>query len=234
MATCNCNNNTPETNANQIGLNMCVGLVEIGGGSITQEKVVNPTTNTQVITPDKGYDAFSSVTIQGVTYEIDPNIIASNIKEGVTILGVTGTFKGDDYAIEKFYPFVLDENGNLVVAEKGSNYEVLSTVVDDGGEGYQINLLSEVDADFNITKAKIAIPSQFNLVGVKGYEPMQQKWVWLYGSAEESLKYFVFTGETITANVEGKTYNYNVYEHTNIVELGDITLRFYTELPTEV
>ena len=231
MTTCNCNTDIPTINSNQIGLNMCVGLVEIGGGSITQEKIIDPTVNIQVITPDQGYDAFSSVTINGVTHEIDPNIIANNIREGITILGITGTFKGEDYMIENFHPLALDSNGNLVSIE---DYKLLSTVVDDGGEGYQINLVSEVDEDFNVTKAKIAIATQFKLVGVKGYEPMQQEWVWLYGSAEESLKYFVLTGETVNVNIDGKSYSYDVYEHTNIVELGDITLRFYTKLPTEV
>ena len=55
-----------------------------------QTKSVTPTTQAQVITPDLGYE-LSQVNIEAVTNEIDSNIQAENIKEGVTILGVTGT-----------------------------------------------------------------------------------------------------------------------------------------------
>ena len=56
-----------------------------------QSKNVNPTTSTQTITADGGYDGLSSVTINAVTSAIDNNIQAGNIKKDVTILGVTGT-----------------------------------------------------------------------------------------------------------------------------------------------
>lgn len=56
-----------------------------------QAKTVDPTTSQQVITADSGNDGLSQVTVEGVTSAIDANITASNIKSGVTILGVTGT-----------------------------------------------------------------------------------------------------------------------------------------------
>ena len=37
----------------------------------------------------------SGGTISAVTFDIDSNIIPENIKEGVTILGVTGTYTGE-------------------------------------------------------------------------------------------------------------------------------------------
>jgi len=55
-------------------------------------KTVNPTTSQQVITPDSSYDALSQVTINAVDASIDPNIQPQNIINGVTILGVTGTY----------------------------------------------------------------------------------------------------------------------------------------------
>lgn len=54
-----------------------------------QSKTVSPTTDSQTITPDTGYE-LASVTINPVTNSIDANIIAENIKSGVTILGVSG------------------------------------------------------------------------------------------------------------------------------------------------
>lgn len=47
----------------------------------------------------------NGVTMFGVTgtvipYEADPNLLPENIKAGVTIFGVTGTYTGDDTDIE--------------------------------------------------------------------------------------------------------------------------------------
>ena len=57
-----------------------------------QSKTVNPTTSEQVVMADEGYE-LASVTVTAVTNEIDSNIQAGNIKDGVTILGVTGTLE---------------------------------------------------------------------------------------------------------------------------------------------
>lgn len=57
-----------------------------------QSKTVTPTTSTQTITADAGYE-LASVTINPVTRNIDNNIQAENIKKDVTILGVVGTLE---------------------------------------------------------------------------------------------------------------------------------------------
>lgn len=59
-----------------------------------QAKTVNPSTSQQTVTPDQGKDGLSSVTVTAVTSAIDANIAAGNIKDGVSILGVTGTYEG--------------------------------------------------------------------------------------------------------------------------------------------
>lgn len=53
-----------------------------------QEKEIVPTQNTQIIEPDVGFNGLSKVTIQG-----DDNLIAENIKKGVTIFGITGEYE---------------------------------------------------------------------------------------------------------------------------------------------
>lgn len=73
---------------------------------ITQAKTVTPTQEQQTIVPDVGYTGLSSVVVNAVTSDIDENIIAGNIKEGVEILGVTGTY-------EQGY-FTSYENNTLV------------------------------------------------------------------------------------------------------------------------
>lgn len=66
-------------------------------GSISptsQDKTVTPTTSKQTITADTG-KVLGKVTVNAVTAAIDENIVAGNIKSGVTILGVTGSYSGE-------------------------------------------------------------------------------------------------------------------------------------------
>ena len=53
---------------------------------------VTPSTSAQTIYPESGVeDGFSDVSVAAVTAAIDQNIVAGNIKSGVTILGVSGS-----------------------------------------------------------------------------------------------------------------------------------------------
>lgn len=106
-------------------------LPEADSGTFTlQSKSVTPTTNTQTITADDGYDGLDTVTVDAIpstyvkptstkeattytptttaqtiasgtycsgaqTIKGDANLIASNIKSGVSIFGVNGTFEAD-------------------------------------------------------------------------------------------------------------------------------------------
>lgn len=56
--------------------------------------VANPDTTSVTFTPTSPYNGFSSFTVNAVTAAIDSNIVAGNIKEGITILGVQGTYQG--------------------------------------------------------------------------------------------------------------------------------------------
>lgn len=80
-----------ESNAEAIA-----NIAAVAGGSIAKltTKTVTPTTEDQTVTPSSSYNGFSSVTVKAVTAAIDANITAGNIKDGVTILGVTGTYDG--------------------------------------------------------------------------------------------------------------------------------------------
>jgi len=64
-----------------------------GGGTPTlQAKTATPSASQQVITADTGYDGLSQVTVSG-----DSDLIAGNIKSGVNIFGVTGSYTGPSY-----------------------------------------------------------------------------------------------------------------------------------------
>lgn len=58
-----------------------------------QDKTVDPSTSSQEVTADSG-KTLRKVTVSAVTASIDANITAENIKSGVTILGVEGTYDG--------------------------------------------------------------------------------------------------------------------------------------------
>lgn len=60
-----------------------------------QAKTATPSTSQQVVTADYNYQGLSQVTVSAVTSAIDADIVAGNIKSGVNILGVTGTYTGD-------------------------------------------------------------------------------------------------------------------------------------------
>lgn len=62
---------------------------------VLQNKTVTPTTSQQTITADAGKDGLGTVTVNAVTAAIDENIVGGNIKSGVTILGVTGSYEGE-------------------------------------------------------------------------------------------------------------------------------------------
>ena len=90
----------PLTDSNLLPGNIKEGVEILGvmgtyaGMVLNQAKTANPLLVEQVITFDYPYSGLSSVTIAPVTSDIDPDIQAGNIKRGVEILGVTGTFDG--------------------------------------------------------------------------------------------------------------------------------------------
>lgn len=69
-------------------------LVKIAGSAVIDSLSVTPTTSAQTITASGGVDGYSPVNVAAVTSAIDANIQAGNIKDGVSILGVTGTYAG--------------------------------------------------------------------------------------------------------------------------------------------
>ena len=69
--------------------------------NLQTEKRITPTLNQQTVKPDTGYDALLKLIVEAVTHQIDPNIVAENIRNNITILGITGTFRGEnDYWLD--------------------------------------------------------------------------------------------------------------------------------------
>ena len=97
------------------GSTIFADLAWLGADEINlQTKIVSPAASTQNIVPDAGYDGLGMVTVNPCTgtvnitstsqYSVvgkqyakvsDTDLVASNIKSGVNILGVLGTYLGD-------------------------------------------------------------------------------------------------------------------------------------------
>lgn len=123
-------------------------LPEAGGEvvePILQEKTITPTTSSQTVKPDTGYDGLSQVTINAVTSSIDSDIKASNIKKGVNILGVTGTLESG-----------ITPSGTMSITSNGTydvtNYASANVNVPTSGGGSNIETC---DVTINIRKEAI-------------------------------------------------------------------------------
>lgn len=72
-------------------------IVEDSSGA-AQSKTVAPSLSTVEVVPDTGYDSLSSVMVQAINApllaNLDSDFNASNIKSGVDMFGVTGTYEG--------------------------------------------------------------------------------------------------------------------------------------------
>ena len=64
--------------------------VPTGSTINNQNKTITPTVNQQLVTADSGYTGLGTVTVEG-----DADLLATNIKSGVNIFGVTGTLTSD-------------------------------------------------------------------------------------------------------------------------------------------
>ena len=86
-----------------------------------------------VVEPSEGYDGLSKVVINKVTANIDPQIKEENIREGVNILGVEGTFKGSPILQEK----------TITPSDKQQN-----VIPDDGYNGLSKVIVEPIPSDY--------------------------------------------------------------------------------------
>lgn len=104
---------------NSANLATAIASIPSGGSApVITSLSITPTTSAQTITAPSGTDGYSPINVAAVTSSIDSNITASNIKKGVTILDVTGSYEGSgggssgttDVPLTR----ISDDNGNEI------------------------------------------------------------------------------------------------------------------------
>lgn len=73
-----------------------------------QEKTVTPTKEGLSVVPDSGFDGMSKVTVNG-----DSNLVPENIKEGVSIFGITGNLKPGEILTTVGIDWIMNDKGTL-------------------------------------------------------------------------------------------------------------------------
>lgn len=69
---------------------MSVEVMSGGGSANLQSKSILPASLPYTANPDSGYDGFSTLTVQKPSA-----LLAANIKSGISLFGVSGTYEGD-------------------------------------------------------------------------------------------------------------------------------------------
>lgn len=111
--------------------------------AIYQDRNVTPGRYSQTITPNDGCNAIHSVYVAG-----DSDLISSNIREGVSIFGVEGSYS----TTQKYQSKTVIPNASGLTVTADSGYNALASVT--------------IRGDVNLTPSKIA--KDCTIFGVKG------------------------------------------------------------------
>ena len=112
----------PQNIRKDVNIAGVIGTYEATAPTISlQQKTVTPSTSPQIVKADEGYDGLSQVQVVGSN-----NLTAGNIKSGVNIFGVVGTYTGPTIRTQQrsvkptYFPYTVEPQGG---------YDYLDSVV---------------------------------------------------------------------------------------------------------
>ena len=192
-----------------------VEILDIVGtyGATSQIKYVTPSQEEQIIKPDSGIEFLSQVTIQPVTSGIDDDIISTNIRRGVNILGVEGEFDGD----MSFQSKTVSASANDVVeVTPDTGYDALDKVT-------VKRVTSNIDSNIQADNIKRGI----NILGIEGtYAPdpsMEDKYItpktYIQNvTPDEGYSYFdKVTVGAVTSSIDSNIKSSNIRENVSVL-----------------
>lgn len=128
--------------------------VSITKVSFEGKEPINPSTKQQVISPSEGYQGFDVLTINAVDNTIDSNIQPDNIKKGVEILGVEGTY--DNYVEPKLQEKTIDSSSLYVDTKDIVNVDITP---DEGFDGLSKVSYKKLNLAKNRTTSVASLPA---------------------------------------------------------------------------
>lgn len=200
-----------------------VECVSIYKGGIRQSKNVAPLVTQQTIYPDAEYDSLQSVTISAVTSAIDSNIKAENIKDGVTILGVTGSLQSGSAPVCYRLPWD-PTNTQLETTTLTLNVTILSGIY----------VLFYVNGDCDTVRQVFTTSGTYNLTVLAGS--------WMYGfvygawgaeSMYTTMTNICYSGH-MTSGTNQPVYGDDVYNETITIENPGSRLMFLSYISGDI
>ena len=144
------------------------------------------------MTPTSPSNGFTSVTVPAVTSSIDANITAGTIKDGVTILGVTGNYSGGGDSGGKYLVRVIDYDGTVLKEDHLNNGATFTLPNAPTHSGLVFDGWS---SPVTITNDEITVENYDIIIGAMYYTSS--------GLTEFDIVVTTFTGLTVTCDMNG-------------------------------
>ena len=136
-----------------------------------QDANVSPRTYIQHIDYDKNkYSGLGSVIVRAVTSSIDSNIVDKNIKKGVAILGVNGTYEGygsTTYSINTLSTTLPQTLFDMGIAQVGSEVYLFGGYASSSGSNKRVNTIYKFNIETEtMTTLSATLPKALSSMGV--------------------------------------------------------------------
>lgn len=168
----------------------------------------------------------STVTIQDFAIDITPTSEDVVLSYEVTFAAGEQPLNSIGQPVDKPYPAgAITQTTTLSAAyalyDAAGNELDFELFQDDDGKGYIATFASEGSG----VRQSFAVSDNLTVIGVKGYDKLEQKWTWLGGeNAKGSLTHFDVA--SLSGSELGEKTNYTSYTHNQLAS-GERQLRVY-------